>query len=177
MKISKQIKELIEHRDTTTSDVASKLNQSTPNLLNKLSRDNFRLSELQEIAEALQYTDMEIILRGSKEDAVILKDKVEYKEHNVYMMFDNNNDIIKDIEENGIREYRFKDLVFELIDENIKPLAGDTWNNYIPNEAKEFFKSMAFAMMAQFATTKEHLNKHENSLKEALDKMEKEENK
>lgn len=149
MKISKQIKELTKHRYITTTELAEKLNTSQGNITNKLSRDNFRINELEEIANALEYTDIEIILRGSKEDAIIFEDRVEYKPHNIYMMLDGNTDLIKDVEEHGFRNKEFKDLVIEFMEEELKPIIGDLWHMKIPNGSEKLFKDIFLKAISQ----------------------------
>lgn len=71
MKIANQINEIIKHKNSSTGMVAIELGQSQSNLLNKLSRDNLRINELEEIANALGYTRMEIVLRDNHETVVI----------------------------------------------------------------------------------------------------------
>lgn len=142
MKLSQQIKDIIETNNSSTSAVAIQLGQSHSNLLNKLSRDNLRINELEEIVIALGYTDIEIVLRGNKQDAVIKSDSVSYKEHNVYMMFNENQSLIDDIHDNGFRNKKFKDLVFELLEPHLKAKIGDMWDVSVPKDFEEGFKQV-----------------------------------
>lgn len=50
---SEKIKIIMKRRKMTLKDLAEKTNQSSSNLSNKLSRDNFPENELKEIATAL----------------------------------------------------------------------------------------------------------------------------
>lgn len=51
--IAKQIKALIAYKETSAAELATKLQCSQANISQKLKRDNFRESEIKEIAEAL----------------------------------------------------------------------------------------------------------------------------
>lgn len=51
--MAEQIKILLIKKGMTITDLAKLINTSTQNLSNKLKRDDFKLSELREIAEAL----------------------------------------------------------------------------------------------------------------------------
>lgn len=145
MKIANQLIELIKHNESSTGLVANQLGQSHSNLLNKLSRDNLRISELEDIAHAIGYTDMEIVLRGTKEDAVILEDSVEYKKHSVYMMFDNDVSLEDDIKQNGFRDTTFRMMLLEVLSELFEPelqkIFGDTLDAYLPHAFKEEYKT------------------------------------
>lgn len=55
----KKIKSILIYKDSTITDLAAKLNKSTQNLSNLLKKDNFRESELIDIADALN-CDLEI---------------------------------------------------------------------------------------------------------------------
>lgn len=55
----KKIKSILIYKDSTITDLATKLNKSTQNLSNLLKKDNFRESELIDIADALN-CDLEI---------------------------------------------------------------------------------------------------------------------
>lgn len=55
MDISKVIKKLLIDNDMTQTELAEKLNTSSGNLTNKLRRNDFRISELEEIATAIGY--------------------------------------------------------------------------------------------------------------------------
>ena len=50
---TKTIKMICGYREIPVSDLAEKLNKSTSNFYQMLKRDNFRESELEEIADAL----------------------------------------------------------------------------------------------------------------------------
>ena len=52
--MTEQIKILLIKKGMTITDLAKKLSTSTQNLSNKLKRDDFKMSELKEIAEALE---------------------------------------------------------------------------------------------------------------------------
>ena len=52
--MAEQIKILLIKKGMTITDLAKKMNTSTQNLSNKLKRDDFKVSELREIAEALE---------------------------------------------------------------------------------------------------------------------------
>ena len=142
MKLSQQIKDIIETNNSSTSLIAAQLGQSHSNLLNKLSRDNLRINELEEIVAALGYTDMEIVLRGNKQDAIINSNSVKYRDHDIYMMFDENQSLLDDIHENGFRNKKFKDLVFELLEPHLKARIGNMWNAYVPKDFEEGFKQV-----------------------------------
>lgn len=51
--MAEQIKILLIKKGMTITDLAKLINTSTQNLSNKLKRDDFKMSELKEIAEAL----------------------------------------------------------------------------------------------------------------------------
>ena len=51
--MTEQIKILLIKKGMTITDLAKKINTSTQNLSNKLKRNDFKMSELREIAEAL----------------------------------------------------------------------------------------------------------------------------
>lgn len=53
MVMAKKIKMLMVEKDMTISELAEKLGTSQPNLSNKLKRDNFHETELNQIAEVL----------------------------------------------------------------------------------------------------------------------------
>ena len=53
--ISKEIKKMLIDKDLTQSQLADMLNTSQSNLANKMKRNNFRVSEMLEIAELLNY--------------------------------------------------------------------------------------------------------------------------
>lgn len=142
MKISEQIKEIAKHNNVTITELAALINTSQGNLANKLTRDNFKLSDIEEIVAALGYTDMEIVLRGNKQDAIINSDSVKYRDHDIYMMFDENQSLLDDIHENGFRNKKFKDLVFELLEPHLKARIGNMWNAYVPKDFEEGFKQV-----------------------------------
>ena len=52
--MAEQIKILLIKKGMTITDLAKKMNTSTQNLSNKLKRDDFKISELREIADALE---------------------------------------------------------------------------------------------------------------------------
>lgn len=52
--MTEQIKILLIKKGMTITDLAKKMNTSTQNLSNKLKRDDFKISELREIADALE---------------------------------------------------------------------------------------------------------------------------
>lgn len=146
MKVSEQLKEILKHKDISITQLAKRMNTSQPNVTTKLSRDNLKLSDLQELATALDYTSMEIVLRGKKEDVVILEDRVEYKKHNLYMMPDKTASLIEDIDKNGFRDTTFRTLLLEVICEKFEPeferIFGDTLDSYVPNDFKSGFKDV-----------------------------------
>ena len=51
--VSEKIKILAVKNKITVSDLAQKSNQSNSNLYNKMARNDFKLSELQRLADAL----------------------------------------------------------------------------------------------------------------------------
>ena len=53
--ISKEIKKMLIDKDLTQSQLADMLNTSQSNFANKTKRNNFRVSEMLEIAELLNY--------------------------------------------------------------------------------------------------------------------------
>lgn len=146
MNVSNQIKELTRRKNVTTTELSNMLGTSQGNLANKLTRDNFRVNELEEIAHALGYTQMEIVLRGHKDDAIILEDDVKYQKHNIYMVFDENTSLLEDIKTNGFRDTTFRLLLLEVLGETLEPqfrqMFGDTLDAYVPNDFKEGFKDV-----------------------------------
>ena len=52
----KKIKSILIYKDMTITDLAERLGKSVQNLSNLLKKDNFRESELSEIAEKLDCT-------------------------------------------------------------------------------------------------------------------------
>lgn len=52
--MAEQIKILLIKKGMTITDLAKKMGTSTQNLSNKLKRNDFKMSELREIAEALE---------------------------------------------------------------------------------------------------------------------------
>lgn len=68
MAMSEKIKIVLLKRKKSVTDLAKALNTSSQNLSNKLRNDNFRESELQEIAEALDCDlDVSFTLRDTGE--------------------------------------------------------------------------------------------------------------
>ena len=66
--MSEKIKIVLLKRKKSVTDLAKALNTSSQNLSNKLRNDNFRESELQEIAEALDCDlDVSFTLRDTGE--------------------------------------------------------------------------------------------------------------
>lgn len=66
--MSEKIKIVLLKRKKSVTDLAKTLNTSSQNLSNKLRNDNFRESELQEIAEALDCDlDVSFTLRDTGE--------------------------------------------------------------------------------------------------------------
>ena len=59
MNIEKEIKKILIEKDMLLKDLAEKLCVSYQNLYNKMQRNNFRVSELEEILSALGY-DLEL---------------------------------------------------------------------------------------------------------------------
>lgn len=59
MNIEKEIKKILIEKDMLLKDLAEKLGVSYQNLYNKMQRNNFRVSELEEILNALGY-DLEL---------------------------------------------------------------------------------------------------------------------
>ena len=55
MNIEKEIKKILIEKDMLLKDLAEKLGVSYQNLYNKMQRNNFRVSELEEILSALGY--------------------------------------------------------------------------------------------------------------------------
>lgn len=53
MSMAKKIKLLLVEKDSNLSELAEKMGTTQPNLSNKMKRDDFRVSELIQIAEAL----------------------------------------------------------------------------------------------------------------------------
>ncbi|MER2171842.1 MAG: helix-turn-helix domain-containing protein [Psychrobacillus psychrodurans] len=51
--MAKKIKLLLVERDSNLSELAEKIGTTQPNLSNKMKRDDFRVSELNQIAEVL----------------------------------------------------------------------------------------------------------------------------
>lgn len=59
MNIEKEIKKILIEKDMLLKDLAEKLGVSYQNLYKKMQRNNFRISELEEILNALGY-DLEL---------------------------------------------------------------------------------------------------------------------
>lgn len=59
MNIEKEIKKILIEKDMLLKDLAEKLGVSYQNLYNKMQRNNFRVSELEEILNVLGY-DLEL---------------------------------------------------------------------------------------------------------------------
>lgn len=55
MTVSEKIRIIVKRQKKSLGDLADALSQSRQNLSNKLSRDNFSVKELEEIADALGY--------------------------------------------------------------------------------------------------------------------------
>ena len=55
MDIAKELKKIMIDRDVTLSVLADKLGTSQPNLSHKFKRNNFSITEMLEIATALDY--------------------------------------------------------------------------------------------------------------------------
>lgn len=53
MSMAKKIKLLLVEKDSNLSELAEKIGTTQPNLSNKMKRDDFRESELNQIADAL----------------------------------------------------------------------------------------------------------------------------
>ena len=53
LSVSEQIKILLKRRGMTAKELAHKLNTTPQNLQNKLTRDDFKTSDIKEIAAAL----------------------------------------------------------------------------------------------------------------------------
>lgn len=56
MDITKIIKKILIDENVTVSELANRLNTTQPNLSAKFKRNDFRISEIEEIADALGYT-------------------------------------------------------------------------------------------------------------------------
>lgn len=56
MDITKIIKKILIDENVTISELANKLNTTQPNLSAKFRRNDFRISEIEEITSALGYT-------------------------------------------------------------------------------------------------------------------------
>ena len=56
MDITKIIKKILIDENITISELANKLNTTQPNLSAKFRRNDFRVSEIEEITSALGYT-------------------------------------------------------------------------------------------------------------------------
>ncbi len=56
MDITKIIKKILIDENVTISELANKLNTTQPNLSAKFRRNDFRVSEIEEITAALGYT-------------------------------------------------------------------------------------------------------------------------
>lgn len=56
MDITKMIKKILIDENITVSELASRLNTTQPNLSAKFRRNDFRISEIEEITAALGYT-------------------------------------------------------------------------------------------------------------------------
>ena len=55
MSASEKIRTLAKRQKKTLGDIAAEMNQSRQNFSNKMSRDNFTVKELEEIAAVLGY--------------------------------------------------------------------------------------------------------------------------
>lgn len=140
MKIANQISEIIKHNESSTGQLATQLGQSHSNLLNKLSRDNLRINELEEIAHALGYTQMEIVLHGHEENAIIRNEMVKFVEHTKYLTTNASGDLNDEFQTYGINNIKFKDMVFDLLEESIKDNFGELWDTTVPKRFEEGFK-------------------------------------
>lgn len=56
MDITKIIKKILIDENVTVSELANRLNTTQPNLSAKFKRNDFRISEIEEIAAALGYS-------------------------------------------------------------------------------------------------------------------------
>lgn len=56
MDITKMIKKILIDENITVSELANKLNTTQPNLSAKFRRNDFRVSEIEEITSALGYS-------------------------------------------------------------------------------------------------------------------------
>lgn len=155
MKISKQIRELVKYKNITITELASILNTTQGNLANKLIRDNFRLSDVQEISKALQYDDIEIVLRGNDE-TVLIRDNYPAKivKDTRYLLYGDATSIKEDIEKNGFNGTTFGEVVMALIEDELENQYGDLWSTVIPksleNEMIELATGIAKDITSKF---------------------------
>lgn len=144
MKISNQLKELIEIKHATITDIATTMNTTQSNLSNKLGRDNLKLSDLKGITDALGYYDFEIVARNDNQ-TIIIRDAepIQVLPHTKYLAIEGNKKTVIDyVEENPIMT--FKDLLMEVIYENMQEefeaKFGDMLTHLVPNEFKVLLK-------------------------------------
>lgn len=138
MKISEQIKQIAKHRDITITELANNIGTSQANLANKLVRDNFKLSDIQEIIKGLNYDRLDLVLRGNDETVIIGEDV------DIVVFPKNNKFSDKDIATEDDDNTTFRKLLFEIIEDLFEPelqkAFGNTLDARVPGLFKEEFK-------------------------------------
>lgn len=148
MKISQQIRELVKHKNITITELASILNTTQGNLANKLIRDNFRLSDVKEISNALQYDDMEIILRGKDETVLISDDRpIKIIKDTRYLVYGDVASVKEEIDEYGINNTTFGEVVLALIEDELEHQYGNLWSTVIPKRLENKMIEMAMGIV------------------------------
>lgn len=160
MNISKHIKELARHQDITLTELADKLNTSQGNLTNKLIRDNFRLSDVKDIANALNYDNIDIVLRGNNETVLIREDTpINIIKDTQYLLYDGSTSVSEEIEKYGANHTTFGEVVMILIEDELKYQYGNLWSTVIPkrleNEMIKLATGIANDVTSKFDTNKD----------------------
>lgn len=147
MKVSEQIKEIVKHKDLTITELAFLMKTSQANLANKLVRDKFRLSDINEMLKAIGYEDIEIVARDNNETVIIKNEEVIFKPNTNYLVFDETTSLIEEIQKNGFRDTTFRQLVFECIIDNARETIESVFDkslldSYVPDSFKDDFKNI-----------------------------------
>lgn len=154
MNISKQIKEIAKHQNITLTELAEKLKTSQGNLTNKLIRDNFRLSDIKNITKALNYDNVEIVLRGKHETVIIKENRpINIIKDTQYLVCDGVSSMSEEIEKYGLNDATFGEVVMALIEDELGNQYGTLWDTIIPKRLENKMIEMAMGI-AKDATSK-----------------------
>lgn len=144
MRVSEQIKEIAKHQNMTITELANAMGTSQANLANKLVRDNFKLSDIQDIGAALNYNVLEIVMRGNNETVIIREDTpIAVVPNTRYLIYDECTTLQEEFEKYGVNDVTFKDVVFELLDDELQKVFKDLWNITIPKRLENEMRDMA----------------------------------